>query len=39
MEWKVLYTDWTEYTSEDYEWEDLPELGVQKIWMYMADGS
>lgn len=39
MKWEVLYTDWTKYTSEEHKWEDLPELGVQKIWVYMDDGS
>ncbi len=39
MKWRVLYTDWTEYSSEGYKWEDLPELGVQKIWVDVDDGT
>ena len=38
MKWKVLYSDWTEYTSENYKWEDLPGLGVQKIFVYTPTG-
>ncbi len=32
MEWKALYSDWSEYGSENGDnWKDLPELGV--IWI------
>ncbi len=39
MKWECLYTDFTLYKSEEIKWENLPSLGVQKIWVYVDDGS
>lgn len=39
MKWKVLYGDWSEYDSDHYKWEDIPNDDVQKVFLIWADGN
>lgn len=38
MKWRVLYTDWSIRTSDEYQWEDLPSDNVVKVTIIFDNG-
>lgn len=32
--WKALYADWSEYSSGEYSWEELPAVGVSILTVF-----